>query len=76
MGQLSGRCGVKQDRLCTCSIRARAAWLGMPREISLSNLPARLRAASSDSGLLVAPAHVFPSSTLVCHKTAIDRSNP
>ena len=68
MGQLSGHRGVKQDQLCTCSIRARAAWLGMPREISLSNLPARLRAASSDSGLLVAPAQRFCSSTLVCSR--------
>ena len=76
MGQLSGHHGVKQDRLCTCSIRARAAWLGMPREISLSNLPARRRAASSDSGLLVAPAQPFSSSTLVCYKTVYDRLYP
>ena len=61
MGQLSGHRRMKHDQLCTCSIRARAAWLGMPREISLSNLPARLRAASSDSGLLVAPAQPFSS---------------
>lgn len=44
---------------CACKIRALAASDGIFRGISLSNLPALLRAGSKASGLLVAPAHMI-----------------
>ncbi len=44
-----------KERRETCRILTRAAWLGMPKESSRSNLPARRSAGSSDSGLFVAP---------------------
>ena len=39
-------------------MRARAACVGIPSEISRSKRPARRSAASSESGRLVAPAHM------------------
>lgn len=49
---LSVLCGVVSVRVTYFS---RAASSGIPRQISRSNLPARRRAGSSESGRLVAP---------------------